>query len=159
MNTSFERGQNRTDEWYTPKWIIDALGKFDTDPCAPSRQFYTAKECFTKADDGLKQVWHGRVWLNPPYKNPVIGQFVKRLVDHGNGIALIFNRMDTKLWHDIIFPSAAAMLILRGRLTFESPGGLTPSGGAGCGSVLVAFGQPNADVLRTCQLAGKYLQL
>ncbi len=25
MNTSFERGNNRTDEWYTPKWLIDKI--------------------------------------------------------------------------------------------------------------------------------------
>lgn len=26
MNTSFEKSKNSTDEWYTPKEIIDALG-------------------------------------------------------------------------------------------------------------------------------------
>lgn len=25
-----------TDEWYTPRWIIDELGPFDLDPCAPA---------------------------------------------------------------------------------------------------------------------------
>lgn len=118
MNTSFERGNDRTDEWYTPKWIIDALGPFDLDPCAPSEQFYTAKKCYTKEIDGLYQEWEGRVWLNPPYKNPLIGKFMKRLAKHGNGIALVFNRMDTALWHDVIFPNATAIRILRGRLKF-----------------------------------------
>lgn len=28
MNLSFERSQKRTDEWYTPKYIIDALSSF-----------------------------------------------------------------------------------------------------------------------------------
>ena len=31
MNTSFEKSKNSTDEWYTPKEIIDALGEFDLD--------------------------------------------------------------------------------------------------------------------------------
>ena len=123
MNTSFERGNDRTDEWYTPKWIIDALGPFDLDPCAPSEQFYTANKCYTKEIDGLYQEWKGRVWLNPPYKNPLIGKFMKRLAEHGNGIALVFNRMDTALWHDIIFPSATAIRILRGRLKFVGTDG------------------------------------
>lgn len=36
MNTQFERAKTgTTDEWYTPKEIINALGKFDLDPCAP----------------------------------------------------------------------------------------------------------------------------
>lgn len=34
MNTTFEKSANSTDEWYTPKEIIDALGEFDLDPCA-----------------------------------------------------------------------------------------------------------------------------
>lgn len=37
MNTSFEKSKNSTDEWYTPKEIIDALGEFDLDPCAIHR--------------------------------------------------------------------------------------------------------------------------
>ena len=35
MNTTFEKSANTTDEWYTPKEIIDALGEFDLDPCVP----------------------------------------------------------------------------------------------------------------------------
>ena len=27
MNTTFEKSANSTDEWYTPKEIIDALGE------------------------------------------------------------------------------------------------------------------------------------
>ena len=38
MNTTFEKSANTTDEWYTPKEIIDALGKFDLDPCAPVKR-------------------------------------------------------------------------------------------------------------------------
>ena len=26
-----------TDEYYTPRWIIDTLGPFDCDPCAPPK--------------------------------------------------------------------------------------------------------------------------
>lgn len=48
MNTSFERGDRRTDEWYTPKDLIEKLGTFDLDPCAPSHDFYTAKKMLYK---------------------------------------------------------------------------------------------------------------
>lgn len=40
MNTTFEKSVNTTDEWYTPKEIIDALGKFDLDPCAPVKPLW-----------------------------------------------------------------------------------------------------------------------
>ena len=40
MNVSFQTaekgGKSATTEWYTPQYIIEALGgKFDLDPCAP----------------------------------------------------------------------------------------------------------------------------
>ena len=158
MNTSFERSQQRTDEWYTPKNIIDELGDFDLDPCAPTEQFYTANKCYTKEIDGLSQEWVGRVWLNPPYKNPIIGKFLCKMSEHGNGIALIFNRMDTTLWHEVIFPTATALKILRGRLKFIDSNG-QQGDSAGCGSVLVAFGENNAKILEQCNIEGKFIRL
>lgn len=158
MNTSFERSNNRTDEWYTPKCIIDALGPFDLDPCAPSEKFYTAKTCYTKEMNGLTRNWEGRVWMNAPYRNPLIGQFIKRLTEHGNGIALVFNRMDTALWHKTIFPTADSMLILRGRLKFYRPDG-SQGDSAGCGSVLIAWGEDNSRILQNCGLHGVFIKL
>lgn len=49
MNTNFEKSANTTDEWYTPKEIIDALGKFDLDPCAPVKPLWKRQKlCTTK---------------------------------------------------------------------------------------------------------------
>lgn len=60
MNTSFERCANTTDEWYTPKWIIDSLGEFDPDPCSPENRLWdTAKRHITPQEDGLKTSWGG----------------------------------------------------------------------------------------------------
>lgn len=61
MNTSFERSKQTTDEWYTPKWIVDALGSFDLDPCAPENRLWnTAKRHITPSEDGLKTEWGGK---------------------------------------------------------------------------------------------------
>lgn len=157
MDTSFQRKEN-SQEWFTPPHIIKTLGIFDLDPCAPSQDFYTATRCYTKEMDGLSLPWSGRVWLNPPYKNPLIGKFIDRMIAHGDGVALIFNRMDTALWHDKIFPSATAMLIIRGRIRFFRPDG-TEGDSAGCGSVLVAWGEGNAAVLKDCGINGEYIYL
>lgn len=43
------------------------------------------------------------MWLNPPYSRPLVEQFIKRMSEHNNGIALLFNRCDNKMFHDIIF--------------------------------------------------------
>ncbi len=159
MNTSFERSAAATDEWYAPKEIIDSLGKFDLDPCAPINPLWqTAKIMYNKSDDGLTKEWAGRVWLNPPYSRPLIGQFVRKLAEHGNGIALLFNRCDSKMFQDIIFEKATAMKFLRNRIRFYRPDG-TRGDSPGCGSILIAFGEENAEVLRTCDLTGKYVRI
>ncbi len=156
MNTTFQRSTG-SDEWYTPPEIIQSLGEFDLDPCA-AHGWTTAKHHIYKEDDGLSQEWHGRVWLNPPYNRKLIEPFIKRMVAHNNGVALIFNRMDIALWHDVIFPTASSLLILRGRLKFYRPDG-TQGDAAGCGSVLVAWNPFNANALANCNLQGKYVSL
>ena len=159
MNTQFERSACATDEWYTPKEIIDALGEFDLDPCAPINPLWkTAKVMYNKNDNGLKQEWRGRVWLNPPYSRPLIEQFIKRMAEHRNGIALLFNRCDSKMFQDIIFEKATAMKFLRNRIRFFRPDG-TRGDSSGCGSILIAFGEDNAEILRTCNIAGKYVRI
>lgn len=162
MNTAFEKTKNSTDEWYTPKYILDALGgggKFDLDPCAPiCRLWDTAQHHYTKEDDGLTKQWFGRVWLNPPYSRPLIEKFVAKLAEHGNGIALLFNRCDSQMFHEYIFSKASAMLFLRGRIKFyraDRTQGMQP----GCGSILIAYGETNAKILRDCGLDGKYIKL
>ncbi len=160
MNTSFERCANTTDEWYTPKWIIDALGEFDLDPCAPEHRLWnTAKRHITAKEDGLKNPWGGvRVWLNPPYSRPVIERFVAKMVENNNGIALLFNRCDSRMFQDLIFPNAEAIMFVRGRIKFYRPDG-TQGESPGCGSVLIAFGRDNADALERSNIPGKFIRL
>lgn len=84
------------EDWLTPPEILRALGTFDLDPCSPTdRPWDTAKIHYTKIDDGLAKPWHGRVWLNPPYGNKT-KSWLSRLALHGNGIALVFARTETK---------------------------------------------------------------
>lgn len=159
MNTTFEKSANSTDEWYTPPEIINVLGEFDLDPCAPVKPLWqTAKVMYNKNDDGLKQSWNGRVWLNPPYSRPLIESFVRRMAEHGNGIALLFNRCDSKVFQNIIFQKAIAMKFLRNRIRFYREDG-ERGGSPGCGSILIAFGEDNAEILRTCSIEGKYIRI
>lgn len=159
MNTTFEKSANSTDEWYTPLEIIRSLGSFDLDSCAPVRPLWqTARVMYNKNDDGLKQPWSGRVWLNPPYSRPLVEEFVKRLAERGNGIALLFNRCDSKMFQDVIFEKATAMKFLRNRIRFFRQDG-TRGDSPGCGSILIAFGEDNAEILRTCDIAGKYVRI
>ncbi len=150
----------KTNTWLTPPHILKALGRFDLDPCAaPSpRPWPTARKHIELPADGLKAVWAGRVWLNPPY-GPETGLWIKRLAEHGNGISLTFARTETKFWHDHVFPHGHGVLFLRGRLHFHYPDGRRSHGNSGGPSSLVAFGRANAAVLKRCGIPGVYIPL
>lgn len=159
MNTSYERTTNTSDEWYTPPSIFTKLGHFDLDPCAaPTPLWKIADVNYTALDDGLSKPWFGRVWLNPPYSRPLLEQFVNKLADYGNGIALLFNRSDCKLFQDVIFQKADGILFIKGRLKFFSVNG-EQNGSAGCGSVLIAFGEDYAETLPRSGIVGKYFTI
>lgn len=159
MNTSFERSEKATDEWYTPIHIIDSLGKFDLDPCAPVEPLWkTASRMYNKNDNGLEKKWEGRVWLNPPYSRPLIELFLRKMAEHNNGIALLFNRLDSAMMQDVVLKNATAMKFLRKRIKFYRPDG-TEGGSPGCGSVLFSFGKENAEILKENTLPGIYIEL
>ncbi len=155
-----------TNDWITPKWIIDAfdgyaqenLDKpqyFDLDPCSSITQpWICARDAYTVEQDGLRQNWYGTVWCNPPYGSHA-EKWVKKLAQHGNGIALIFARIETKLWQDYIFPSASGYLFPRGRFQFAKPDGTTPKSSSGAPSALIAWGGENRDCLIEMVDSGK----
>ena len=54
-----------SDDYYTPKWVFDALGlQFDIDVASPvgGISWIPAKRYFTQYDDGLLQDWGGGVF-------------------------------------------------------------------------------------------------
>jgi hypothetical protein len=139
--------------------IIEALGPFDLDPCSPiNRPWPTATTHYTVQDDGLSKPWEGRVWLNPPYGSET-GTWLQRPAEHGDGIALIFARTETEMFHRWGWEEAEAMLFLRGRLRFYTVAGARAKANAGGPSVLIAYGAANAERLRTCGIEGRFVPL
>lgn len=116
------------DEWYTPTEFIDAarnvMGTIDLDPasCIEAQSTINAAHFFTKDDDGLSMGWFGNVWLNPPYSNPLINQFVEKLIDEyeseriNSAIILTNNSSDTKWFHLLL--SRYPACFIRGRVHF-----------------------------------------
>lgn len=157
-HSGHESAVGGTDEWLTPPELIGALGEFDLDPCAPIvRPWPTAGKHYTIEDDGLRQPWGGRVWLNPPYANA--GKWMRRLADHGQGTALLFARTETRMWFDHIWPRAAALLFIRGRIKFHLSDGRQARANAGAPSVLVAYGEYDAEYLRDSGIDGAFVRL
>lgn len=172
----------RTEDWLTPPSIIEALGgadSFDLDPCASEGQpWRTAKACYFQADNGLLRPWVRRVWLNPPYTANVIGSWLRRLADHGEGTALIFARTETEAFFRNVWDRAHALLFLEGRINFHygadavraalenlKPGQRPPKIGDRCAansgapSVLCAYGRKDADILAACDIDGQFVPL
>jgi len=151
-----------TPEWYTPPEIIECvlelLGTIDLDPCSnEGNPNVPAARCFTVADDGLRQVWSGRVYMNPPYGD-VIAEWVAKLRSEyitGNvaeAIALIPARTDTAWWQDNF--NASAVCYVRGRLRFSGADNSAPfpSAVAYFGERVDAFVDAFADLgeVRVC---------
>ena len=145
--------------WLTPRYIIDALGHFDTDPCCPPNMpWRTADTMLTKADDGTTAPWHGRVWLNPPYGREAY-PFLARMTKHeGGDIALIFVRTDARQWHEWVFPFADSVLFLRGRIRFCDAKG-NPAQSSPTPSALVAYSEADTLALANSGLKGSLIRL
>ena len=152
------RSAATTDVWLTPRYIVDALGPFDLDPCAPAEApWRCATRHYTEEDDGLAQEWRGRVFLNPPYGS-VTGGWVRRLADHGNGIALIFARTETAWFRREVWQRADAVLFFAHRVHFHKPDG-SRGPGSSAPSVLAAYGAANHEALFHPALRGTVLDL
>jgi ParB family chromosome partitioning protein len=155
-------GRGQTVDWLTPRYLLDALGKFDLDPCAaldqPSK---TATRQYTILDDGLTQVWRGRVWLNPPYGEQT-ERWLAKMAQHGNGIALVYARTETKMFFDHVWDRANGIFFLKGRLSFGKVDRIT-DGAATAPSILISYDPKgsrfNQTVLRRCKLQGKFLEI
>lgn len=151
--------------YLTPPHVLRALGPFDLDPCAaPSpRPFPTATIHYELPLDGLAAEWFGRVWLNPPFGREA-SRWLDRLASHGNGVALIPARTETRQFYDHVWNKADAILFVRGRIHFHA--GFDTSVDAagyrqevkagdpfpyamGAPCVLIAYGRDNAESRRT----------
>ena len=146
-NAHGEAAVGQTVEWYTPPEIFAALGlQFDLDPASPGADivpWIPATQHFTPTDNGLWYPWRGRVWLNPPY-GPTAPDFLARLVDHGDGVALVYTRTESGWWQATA-PRASAVCFMRDRVSFVRHDGYQAR--SPMGSALLAFGDTCANAV------------
>lgn len=145
--SSHQSARMGSDEWLTPPEILEALGDFDLDPCSPiNRPWDTAAEHYTTMDDGLSKPWRGRVWLNPPFGREAI-KWMRKMVEHGDGIALLPARTETVMFYETVWPVANAICFMRGRPYFHLVTGQRGRANSGAPICLIAYGPENVSWL------------
>lgn len=130
---AYWENSGKSDEWYTPAYVFDALGeRFDLDVAAPedfSLTHVPANEWLF--DDGLDHPWWGFVWMNPPFGGRnALDPWMGRFFAHGNGIALTPDRTSAP-WFWSSWRRADRVLFTR-KIRFLRPDGsegVSPSTG------------------------------
>ena len=136
-------------EWYTPQCIADAarlaMGSIELDPASSEAANKTimATEIFTIADNGLNKTWHGNVWLNPPYSQPIIEHFADKLIyelPNINQACIIVNNATETQWCQKLLKKCSAICFVEGRVKFVN-GHNVATGSPLQGQVILYFGK------------------
>jgi hypothetical protein len=126
-HVSHNSGEN---EWYTPKQFIEAarlaMGSIDTDPASSdvANETVRAKKYYTAEQDGRDKKWSGNVWMNPPYSQPLISEFI--------------DAFETN-WYQSLLIYASAVCFIKGRVKFIDKQG-NASGAPLQGQTVLYFG-------------------
>ena len=142
-------------EWYTAEKYIEAarnvLGGIDLDPASSeiAQQTVKAAKYFTASDNGLQHEWHGRIWLNPPYKKELIEPFVDKFIsEYTDGkigsnvtaaIILVRNATETA-WFQKLAQHANVICFTNHRPKFYRPDGTFGNGDPRDGAAFFYFG-------------------
>lgn len=121
-------------EWYTPSLYVEAarkaMGGIDLDPASSeiANRTVKAKIIFTAEDDGRMQTWRGRVWMNPPYAQPLMNDFAEAVsskYESGEikqACVLVNNATETQ-WFQRMLSVASAVCFPKSRIKFLDPQG------------------------------------
>lgn len=132
----------KTNEWYTPAYILQAMGDplFDCDVAAPKDGPWHVRCKGYLCRDSLSVQWLGFIFMNPPYgARNGLKPWLDKFIAHGNGVAVVPDRTSAP-WFQESVKQISSALFLSPKVKFEHPEhgvGKSP----GCGTVLFALGE------------------
>ena len=151
-HVSNNSGEN---EWYTPAVFIAAaravMGAIDLDPasCLLANKTVRAEQYFDIKSNGLNHQWFGRIWMNPPYAQPLIQQFCQKIIEEfyakrvKQACVLVNNATET-MWGQALLMASTAVCFPHTRIKFTDKEG-SPSGAPLQGQMIAYLGRhPNA---------------
>ena len=118
-------------EGYTPPEYIEmsrrVMGSIDLDPASNdfAQEVVKANIYYSEDDNGLDKDWVGNVWMNPPYANKLIVQFIDKLINEKQvtqAIVLTNNNTDTQ-WFKKLYNWADLLCFTTGRINFYKKDG------------------------------------
>ncbi len=130
-------------EFATPTEIWRPLSRavdgFDLDPCSGAEAVPIAPERYTKEDDGLRQPWHGDVFVNPPWsgsdgdgsaKEAWLQKAISEALREETDRIIVLLPVDTSThwFHSYVVEAESVCFVGPGRIPFEG-GDRNPSFG------------------------------
>lgn len=109
--------------------LARAVDGFDVDPASGAESTPIAPTRYTKEDDGLRQAWHGWVFLNPPWSTNGDGSAKERWLRKARNeanrrsvdgvVVLLPAATDAHWFHDHVIKAPVWCLVGPGRIPFE----------------------------------------
>ena len=110
------------DNFETPVDVFNKYGSIHNlhlDVCATAENT-KCQRYYSLVENGLKQNWGGRIWMNPPYSN--VAPWVAKAYRSRNMceiiVCLLPASTDTKWFHSFVYRKAG-LLFIKGRISFE----------------------------------------
>lgn len=145
--------KGKSDEWYTPKYIFDALEvEFDLDVAHPDKKtFVPTKNFYT--NNSLEKEWSGFIWMNPPWCDiKSKKKWIEKFIKHGNGLALMPDSTSSDWWQ-YLCNNSDCILFTSKRVRFIKIDGTSGDSPAN-GTTLFAIGEKATEALLNAQKNG-----
>ena len=133
------------DDWETPKELFRILNnqyRFTFDCCATNDNKKTKFYSEDFLDVKKENIKHWSCWMNPPFSKAreMFEHFVKVV---GRGVAIYrCDNLETKIYQEVILPSASWIFIPKGRIVYQYNPSLRGGKGTRFPSALIGFNVP-----------------